>query len=123
MLGQHTLNFRTPCKNISDVGVAGIHRLFAHSDQLRKASVIIAVAGMEGALPSVMAGYVFRDGCPNKRGIWFPSLRHGSTPGVLNSCAVGLTVVVSITDSAACAAAAINDTRRIVLSPQNPILL
>jgi len=50
-----------PCAAIQDVGVAGIHRLFAHGDDLRKASVIIAVAGMEGALPSVVAGLV---SCP-----------------------------------------------------------
>ena len=43
---------------IYDVGVAGIHRLFRHYDEIRKARVIIAVAGMEGALPSVVGGLV-----------------------------------------------------------------
>ncbi|MCA1742895.1 MAG: 1-(5-phosphoribosyl)-5-amino-4-imidazole-carboxylate carboxylase, partial [Desulfovibrionales bacterium] len=41
---------------ISDVGVAGLHRLFPHLQALSKAEIIIAVAGMEGALPSVVAG-------------------------------------------------------------------
>lgn len=41
-----------------DVGVAGIHRLFAKLDDIRKADVVIAVAGMEGALPGVIAGLV-----------------------------------------------------------------
>jgi NCAIR mutase (PurE)-related protein len=43
-----------------DVGVAGIHRLFAHQDLIQKAAVLIVVAGMEGALPSVVAGMVCR---------------------------------------------------------------
>ncbi len=43
-------------EKITDVGVAGIHRLFANLDRIRQAKVIIAVAGMEGALPSVVAG-------------------------------------------------------------------
>ncbi len=43
---------------IYDVGVAGIHRLFSHYEEIREARVIIAVAGMEGALPSVVAGLV-----------------------------------------------------------------
>ena len=47
-----------PCSVINDVGVAGIHRLFAYKNELHDASVIIAVAGMEGALPSVMAGWL-----------------------------------------------------------------
>ena len=43
---------------IYDVGVSGIHRLFRHYDEIREARVIIAVAGMEGALPSVVGGLV-----------------------------------------------------------------
>ena len=45
---------------VSDVGVAGIHRLLAHGDKLRKAGVLVVVAGMEGALPSVVSGLVDR---------------------------------------------------------------
>lgn len=49
------------CGLITDVGVAGLHRLTPHTEALRAASVIIAVAGMEGALPGVLAGLV---SCP-----------------------------------------------------------
>ena len=51
MLGNET-------DRIYDVGVAGIHRLFGEMDRIRKARLIIVVAGMEGALPSVVAGLV-----------------------------------------------------------------
>jgi pyridinium-3,5-biscarboxylic acid mononucleotide synthase len=85
-------------KLICDVGVAGIHRLIGHSDTLkniRQASVIIVVAGMEGALASVVGGLV---GCPV---IAVPtSVGYGASfEGIaalltmLNSCAAGITVV------------------------------
>src|SRR5512140_2576421 len=45
---------------VYDVGVSGIHRLFAHHEKLREAAVLVVVAGMEGALPSVVAGLVDR---------------------------------------------------------------
>jgi NCAIR mutase (PurE)-related protein len=78
-----------------DVGVAGIHRLLANRDRLFAASVIIVVAGMEGALPSVVAGLV---DCPV---IAVPtSVGYGAAfgglaalLGMLNSCAPGMTVV------------------------------
>jgi pyridinium-3,5-biscarboxylic acid mononucleotide synthase len=47
-----------PVKSIFDVGVAGIHRLFSYKDDIESAAVLIVVAGMEGALPSVVAGLV-----------------------------------------------------------------
>jgi hypothetical protein len=47
-------------KSVYDVGVAGIHRLFDHKEIIDQASVLIVVAGMEGALPSVVAGLVSR---------------------------------------------------------------
>ena len=57
-----TLEFLGNCvESIYDVGVAGIHRLFAHLDKLRSAQVVIAIAGMEGALASVVAGLVDGD--------------------------------------------------------------
>jgi NCAIR mutase (PurE)-related protein len=82
-------------KLICDVGVAGIHRLAACKEDFARASVIIAIAGMEGALPSVIAGLV---SCPV---IGVPtSVGYGSHFGglvplfaMLNSCASGLTVV------------------------------
>ena len=78
-----------------DVGVAGIHRLLAQVDTLAQAKVIVAVAGMEGALPSVIAGLV---SCPV---IAVPtSVGYGASLGgvaamlsMLNSCASGVSVV------------------------------
>lgn len=101
-----------PCEAISDVGVAGIHRLFAHGDQLHKASVIIAVAGMEGALPSVIAGYVRCPVIGVPTSVGYGSHLNGLVPlfAMLNSCASGLSVVnIDNGFGAACAAAAIND--------------
>lgn len=82
-------------KRIYDVGVAGIHRLFAQLDGLRDANVLIAVAGMEGALASVVAGLV------DKPVIAVPtSVGYGASFGglsalltMLNSCASGVSVV------------------------------
>ncbi len=78
-----------------DVGVAGIHRLFSHSEDIMKAKVIIAVAGMEGALASVIGGIA---DCPV---IAVPtSVGYGASFGglsallsMLNSCASGVSVV------------------------------
>lgn len=80
---------------ISDVGVAGIHRLFAHRDLILSASVIVVVAGMEGALPSVVGGLV------DVPVIAVPtSVGYGASFGgvaallaMLNSCASGVVVV------------------------------
>jgi hypothetical protein len=80
---------------IHDVGVGGLHRMLAHRDALLEANVLVVVAGMEGALPSVVAGLV---DCPV---IGVPtSIGYGSGEGgraallsMLNSCAGGLTVV------------------------------
>jgi pyridinium-3,5-biscarboxylic acid mononucleotide synthase len=87
-LGQATVR-------INDVGVAGLHRLIARLEELRKARVIIAIAGMEGALPSVLAGLVK---CPL---IAVPtSVGYGANLGgitallaMLSGCAPGITVV------------------------------
>jgi NCAIR mutase (PurE)-related protein len=78
-----------------DVGVAGIHRILKEVDGLQSASAVIAVAGMDGALPSVVGGLV---ACPV---IAVPtSVGYGANLGgiaplltMLNSCAHGLTVV------------------------------
>ena len=82
-------------ERLTDVGVAGIHRLLANGGALTRASVIIVVAGMEGALPSVVGGLVR---CPV---IAVPtSVGYGASfggiaalLGMLNSCAAGVTVV------------------------------
>jgi len=96
---------------ICDVGVAGLHRLFKHLPKLQKANVVVVVAGMDGALASVMGGLV---SCPV---IAVPtSVGYGSSFGglaalftMLNSCASGVTVVnIDNGFSAAVAATLIN---------------
>jgi len=104
-----------PCEILTDVGVAGIHRLFSYREQLDNASVIIAVAGMEGALPSVIAGYVSCPVIAVPTSVGYGSHLGGLVPlfAMLNSCAAGLTVVnIDSGFGAACAAAAMNDLRR-----------
>jgi pyridinium-3,5-biscarboxylic acid mononucleotide synthase len=82
-------------ERIHDVGVAGLHRMLARLETIQQANVIVAVAGMEGALPSVLAGLV------SKPVIAVPtSIGYGASFGgiaallaMLNSCASGVTVV------------------------------
>jgi NCAIR mutase (PurE)-related protein len=82
-------------ERVFDVGVAGIHRLFAQEEKIRAANVIIVAAGMEGALASVVGGLV------NKPVIALPtSVGYGASfeglaalLGMLNSCAAGVAVV------------------------------
>ncbi len=98
-----------------DVGVAGIHRLLTHSRELRSAEVIIAVAGMEGALPSVIGGLVDRPVIAVPTSVGYGAAFGGVAAllGMLNSCAPGV-VVVNIDNGfgAAYAATAINRERR-----------
>ena len=83
------------CENLTDVGVAGPHRLPEQAHRLRDADAIVVVAGMEGALPSVVGGYV---DCPV---VGVPtSVGYGANLGgfsallsMLNSCASNVTVV------------------------------
>jgi hypothetical protein len=84
-----------PCKILHDVGVAGIHRLFSHQKEILDASVIIVVAGMEGALPSVVAGLVACPVIAVPTSIGYGSHLNGLVPlfAMLNSCASGMTVV------------------------------
>ncbi len=78
-----------------DVGVAGIHRLFSQLDELNSANVIIAVAGMEGALPTVIAGLVEVPviGLPTSVGYGTNLKGVSALLSMLNSCAEGVTVV------------------------------
>jgi NCAIR mutase (PurE)-related protein len=80
---------------LTDVGVAGIHRLFAHSERLRQAAVIIVVAGMEGALPSVVGGLVPVPIIAVPTSVGYGAAFGGVAAllGMLNSCAGGVTVV------------------------------
>jgi hypothetical protein len=78
-----------------DVGVAGIHRLFASTDLLRAARVVIAVAGMEGALPSVVGGLVAAPVVAVPTSVGYGASFGGVAAllGMLNSCASNVSVV------------------------------
>ena len=80
---------------ISDVGVAGIHRLFDQLPRLLEANVLVVVAGMEGALPSVVAGLVAAPIIAVPTSIGYGANFGGLAPllGMLNSCAAGVSVV------------------------------
>ena len=82
-------------ERISDVGVAGVHRLLGRIESLQQANVIIVVAGMEGALPSVVAGLVSKPviAVPTSVGYGANFAGLAALLGMLNSCASGLTVV------------------------------
>lgn len=82
-------------QTLYDVGVAGIHRLLEHANSLRDADVVIVVAGMEGALPSVVGGLVDSSVIAVPTSIGYGASFNGLAAllGMLNSCATGLTVV------------------------------
>ena len=84
-----------PFKRIYDVGVAGIHRLLDHLDELRQASVIIAVAGMDGVLPSILGGIVSVPVVAVPSSTGYGANFQGLAPllTMLNSCATGVAVV------------------------------
>ncbi len=80
---------------IEDVGVAGVHRLLAVGDRLRAARVLIVVAGMEGALPSVVGGFVDKPVIAVPTNVGYGASFGGLTAllGMLTSCASNVTVV------------------------------
>ncbi len=82
-------------ERISDVGVSGVHRLLGRLEDIQRANVIIVVAGMEGALPSVVAGLVSRPVIAVPTSIGYGASFGGLAAllGMLNSCASGMTVV------------------------------
>ena len=81
--------------SIYDVGIAGLHRIVAHRDRLTDAAVIVVAAGMEGALPSVVAGLVGGPVIAVPTSIGYGASFNGISAllGMLNSCAAGVTVV------------------------------
>ncbi|EGO2647718.1 nickel pincer cofactor biosynthesis protein LarB [Enterococcus faecalis] len=87
--------FGNQIKRIYDVGVSGIHRLFAHLDEIQQASVVIVIAGMEGALVSVLGGLVSVPVIAVPTSIGYGSNFQGLTAllGMLNSCSSGVSVV------------------------------
>lgn len=81
-------------ERLYDVGVAGIHRLLAHSDRLKDAGVVIVVAGMEGALPSVVAGLVNGPVIAVPTSVGYGASFNGLSAllAMLNSCSPGIAV-------------------------------
>ncbi|MDX2494690.1 MAG: nickel pincer cofactor biosynthesis protein LarB [Desulfuromusa sp.] len=82
-------------EELIDVGVAGIHRLLARQDLLQEAAVLIVIAGMEGALPSVVGGLVATPVIAVPTSVGYGAAFGGIAAllGMLNSCASGVTVV------------------------------
>ena len=82
-------------EKLFDVGVAGIHRLLDNHSRLDAASVLIVVAGMEGALPSVVAGLISKPVIAVPTSVGYGASFNGLSAllGMLNSCAAGVTVV------------------------------
>jgi len=83
------------CEKLVDVGVAGIHRLLAYREKLLAAEVLIVIAGMEGALPSVVAGLVDKPVIAVPTSVGYGAAFGGVAAllGMLNSCAGGVGVV------------------------------
>lgn len=97
-------------QSYTDVGVAGLHRLLAHSRELQAADVVIAIAGMEGALASVVGGLVRAPVIAVPTSVGYGASFGGIAAllAMLNSCAAGVTVVnIDNGFGAACAAAKI----------------
>ena len=103
--------FGNRVERFTDVGVAGIHRLLAVREQLETANVVIVVAGMEGALPSAVAGLVSKPVIAVPTSVGYGASFGGVAAllGMLNSCGSGVTVVnIDNGFGAAYAAAQIN---------------
>ena len=104
-------SFGSRVERLFDVGVAGIHRLLAHTTLVRQANCIVAVAGMEGALPSVIGGLVEVPVIAVPTSIGYGASFGGVTAllAMLNSCAAGVSVVnIDNGFGAACQADMIN---------------
>jgi NCAIR mutase (PurE)-related protein len=101
-----------PVIRVSDVGVAGLHRLLARLDAIREATVVIAVAGMEAALPSVLGGLIDRPLIAVPTSVGYGVSLDGlvALAAMLASCAVGITVV-NIDNGVGAAVAAVRVAR------------
>jgi NCAIR mutase (PurE)-related protein len=84
-----------PCRLLTDVGVAGPQRMLAHVPALQAAAVVIVIAGMEGALPSVVGGWVSAPVIAVPTSVGYGTSFQGLTAllGMLNSCASNVAVV------------------------------
>jgi pyridinium-3,5-biscarboxylic acid mononucleotide synthase len=87
--------FGNPVERLTDVGVAGLHRILAAAEPLQRAAVVVVVAGMEGALPSVVGGLVSVPviAVPTSVGYGVGAGGFAALLGMLTSCAAGITVV------------------------------
>lgn len=106
-----------PVTRVPDVGVAGIHRLLGNLDALRKAAVVIVVAGMDGALPSVVGGLLEAPVIAVPTSVGYGASFQGLAAllTMLNSCAAGLTVT-NIDNGFGAAMAAVKIVRALRLS-------
>jgi pyridinium-3,5-biscarboxylic acid mononucleotide synthase len=103
-------------EELCDVGVAGLHRLLAHVETLQRARALVVVAGMEGALPSVVGGLVDRPVIAVPTSVGYGASFGGLTAllAMLNSCASGVSVVnIDNGFGAGCIAAMINRTTEV----------
>lgn len=84
-----------PSEAINDVGVAGLHRIIGKADAIRAGNVVVVIAGMEGALPSVVGGLVDKPVIAVPTSVGYGASFGGIAAllGMLNSCASGVTVV------------------------------
>jgi pyridinium-3,5-biscarboxylic acid mononucleotide synthase len=100
-------------ERLHDVGVSGLHRLLAERERLWAAAVLIVVAGMEGALPSVVGGLVDRPVIAVPTSVGYGTSMQGLAAllAMLNTCAAGVTVV-NIDNGFGAAAAAARINRR-----------
>jgi NCAIR mutase (PurE)-related protein len=100
-------------ERLHDVGVAGLHRLLAERERLRRAEVVIVAAGMEGALPSVVGGLVAAPVVAVPTSVGYGASFGGVAAllAMLNSCAAGV-VVVNIDNGFGAASAAVRILRR-----------
>ena len=101
-----------PVVRVSDVGVAGVHRLLARLDAIRDAAIVIAVAGMEAALPSVLGGLIDRPLVAVPTSVGYGVSLDGlvALGAMLASCALGITVV-NIDNGVGAAVAAVRIAR------------
>jgi NCAIR mutase (PurE)-related protein len=115
--------FGNRVERIHDVGVAGIHRLLAERARMEACHVLVVVAGMEGALPSAVAGLVSRPVIAVPTSVGYGASFGGLAAllGMLNSCGSGVTVVnIDNGFGAAYAAAQINRAMHLAAHPQTP---
>ena len=87
--------FGNNVKKIYDIGISGLHRLLSYVEELQSANCIIAVAGMEGALPSVLGGLVSVPVIAVPTSVGYGASLHGVSAllTMINSCANGISVV------------------------------